>query len=132
MTCNSLICNNIHSPTNQIFWNSYDTLFTPAFIGPGTELPTYLETFALANNDITFNTLGCSVNPAPGVGNSWIFTLYQNNTPTSLSVTVSDNNTTAFFNGSVSLVQGDTFAVFVNLAGTPSITTQAAITLSYN
>ncbi len=129
--CNSITAKHINTPTNQIFWNSYDSLYSPAFIGPGTELSAYNQTFAIANNNITFLGLGCGVDVAPGIGNSWIFTLYKNGSATSLITTLSDNNISAFSNGSVSLVQGDTFAVSVVSISTPN-TAQGAVTLSYN
>ena len=130
--CNSITANSVVSQINQIFWNSYDTLVSGWFIGPGTELPTYIETFAVAGNNITFSKLSCSVNPAPGPGNSWIFTFYQNGSPTSLVTTVSDTNTYASGSGSISLIESDTFAIGVTSTGSPSASTQAAVTLSYN
>ena len=101
------------------------------FIGPGTELPTYAETYAVASANITFNKLSCSVNPAPGIGNSWIFTFYKNGSPTSLVTTVSGTNTYTSSIGSISMIESDTFAIAISSTGTPSASTQAALTLSF-
>lgn len=63
---------------------------------------------------------------APGVGNSWTFTLFKNGSTTGQLVTISGANTTGDFSPNTTYIAGDLLQFQITLTGTP-----AASGLSY-
>lgn len=72
----------------------------------------------------TFDSLYASVNTAPGVGNSWIFTFQTNGSASSITCTISGtSNTCNDVTHSSSTIRGDTVNVKIVPSGTPASTT---------
>lgn len=127
---NSITTNGVLTPSNQIFWNSYSALSAGDFIGPGTEVATFDNAFAIATNAITLTTLTAALSVAPGIGNAWAFQLFVDNVPTGLNLSVNDNDTVATINFPVTVPALSQFAIAVNSAGTPTAAF-GSVTLSY-
>lgn len=117
--------------TNQIYWNSYSVLATGNFVGPSGEATTYPNAQAVTNNQISITSLRVLLTAAPGVGESWTFTLYVNGSPTLLTVTISGASISAVNSSTqINLNPGNTFAVgMTSTAG--AVADFAAICLDY-
>jgi hypothetical protein len=70
------------------------------------------------NADLKSITVSLQV--APGVGNSRIFTVLKNGTPTGGTLTISGTNTTGTWTGTVSSSEGDYVALEASVTGTPA------------
>jgi hypothetical protein len=110
---NSLTVNDgVDVGSNQIYWNSYSANSSGDFIGPGTEVATYPNAQAVTNKQLTITALRVLLSAAPGIGQSWTFTLYVNGGPTPMSVTISDTSISATDTTAlVVLNPGFTFAI---------------------
>lgn len=73
-----------------------------------------------------------AVQTAPGVGNTRVYTLYKNGSPTALTVTVADAATSgSMTGGAVSFAAGDTVNIRLEITGTPA-STQANLGLDWS
>jgi hypothetical protein len=127
---NSITTNEVVTPSNQIFWNSYESLFTPGYIGPGTEVVAFNNAAAITTTDITLTTLTAALSASPGIGNAWAFQLYVNNVPTALDVSVNDDNLITTNTFPVFVPAFSLFAIAVLSAGTPN-PAFGSVTISY-
>jgi hypothetical protein len=80
----------------------------------------------------SFDNLLVTISTAPGSGKSYAFTLVINGTPSSLTVTISDLNTTARLTGtSVSVAAGDRLTLKCVPSGTPASMTNCEFTIEF-
>lgn len=117
--------------TKYIFFNSGGNLLTNNYIGNGYQNVNEISCQTLITDNLTVRNMYTSLGTGPGTGSTRIFTVSKNGVATSLSVQISNNNTTGTdFSDSVSVVPFDMISVINSSTGSAPNDTVGVITLS--
>lgn len=112
---------NLLSGKYELYFNSAGNLLSGSYLGDGSQYSTRTHGERLINNSGYLRNLYCDVETAPGVGNSWTFTVYVGATPTALSVTISGTATTGSNTSNTLTVDAfDKISLRVTSTGSPA------------